>query len=227
MAIWQQWEPTVFAKRVLWATYVRPPPNQSKDLTGTNHAKPIRQLETDISGLSRIGIKSLYPLPISYWPILLKFWTIGRVSFILGTRRCLKGFSSSLTYLYELLIILDISNKRKNNTAIASDPSDATIKACLDRTWMRQECSFILRMSRMSVVSRGHFTENIGYRPQGLDLSVHPRWTFKCTCQYNSYLSQIPGFGYITRLVIIPVLVFSLTMTFHFFWNSSWAGNLG
>ena len=37
-----------------------------------------------------------YSLPIFNWPILQIFWTIGRVSFILGTRRFLKRLSSAL-----------------------------------------------------------------------------------------------------------------------------------
>ena len=37
----------------------------------------------------------LFP-PNFNWPILQIFWTIGRVSFILGTRRYLKRFSSAL-----------------------------------------------------------------------------------------------------------------------------------
>ena len=36
-----------------------------------------------------------HPLPISNWPILKTFWTIGRISFILNTQRLLKSFSSA------------------------------------------------------------------------------------------------------------------------------------
>ena len=44
-------------------------------------------------------LKMAYSLIIFNWPILQIFWTIGRVSFILGTRRFLKRFSSALNLI--------------------------------------------------------------------------------------------------------------------------------